>query len=136
MLRPILARQIHNLQSMLTLRRSGQTPPMPHNYPTPNQHRGNYGNPSGGNQQQQLHNPTDLGHVYQAAVAAGIPSSALEVALAAAARGGGGQQQPQQFFSRNENQQQAVMNLELLRRLTQQQPHQGDGNWYPPDDQY
>ncbi|KAL3810278.1 hypothetical protein ACHAXA_008646, partial [Cyclostephanos tholiformis] len=126
-------RQLHNLQTMLSVRRSCQTPPMPQNYPMPSQQRGNYCSTEGGGPQKQLLNSSDLGHVYQTAVAAGIPSSALEVALAAAARGGGGQQlQQQHFFSRNESQRQA-MSLELLRRLAMQHPHQGDGNWYGDD---
>jgi len=129
---PLLDRQLHNLQSMLALRHSDQTPPMLQHYPIHHQQQvGGYGNTGGGAPQQQLHNSSDLGHVYQAAVAAGIPASALDMALAAA-RGGGGQPQ-QQMFSRNENQHQ-TMSLELLRRLTQQQQHQqGDGNWYGDD---
>ena len=128
----LLDRQLHNLQSMLALRHSDHTPPMPQHYSIHHQQQGgSYGNTGGGAPQQQLHNSSDLGHVYQAAVAAGIPASALEMALAAA-RGGGGQPQ-QQMFSRNENQHQ-TMSLELLRRLAQQQQHQqGDGNRYGDD---
>ncbi len=130
---PFLDRQLHNLQSMLALRHSDQSPPMPQHYPIRHQQQGGgYGNTAGGGPQHQLHS-SDLGHVYQAAVAAGIPASALEMALAAA-RGGGGQPQ-QQMFSRNENQHQ-TMSLEFLRRLAQQQQQQhqqGDSNWYGDD---
>jgi hypothetical protein len=95
------------------------------------QQGGGYGNTGGGGPQQQLHNSSDLGHAYQADVAAGIPASALEVALAAS-RGGIGQPQ-QQLFSRNENQHQN-MSLELLCRLAHQQQHQqGACDWYGDD---
>lgn len=61
-------------------------------------------------------------------MAAGIPASALEAALASA--GGGGQQQ-QHNFTRNENQHQA-MSMELLHRLAQHN-QKDDGTWYSDD---
>lgn len=64
-------------------------------------------------------------------MAAGIPASALEAALASAGGGGGGQQQQQYNFARNENQHQA-MSMELLRRLAQHS-QKDDGTWYSDD---
>lgn len=66
-------------------------------------------------------------------MAAGIPASALEAALASAGGGGGGgqQQQQQHNFARNENQHQA-MSMELLRRLAQHS-QKDDGTWYSDD---
>jgi len=69
-------------------------------------------------------------------VAAGIPASAMEAALASAGGGGGGQQQQQQQqqqhnCARNENQHQA-MSMELLRRLAQHS-QKDDGTWYSDD---
>lgn len=126
-------RQLQNLQSMLALRHSDQTPPIPQNYPIhcQQQQGAGYGNTRGGGPQQPLHNSSDLGRVYQAAVAAGIPASALEAALASAGGGGVQHQQPQNF-ARNENQHKA-MSMELLHRLTQQQNQKGDGSWYGDD---
>jgi hypothetical protein len=115
---------------MLSLHHSDQTPPIPQNYPVHHQQQGGggFGNTRSGclQQQQLIQNSSDLGRVYQAAVAAGIPTSALEAALASA---GGGQQQHN--FARNENQHQA-MSLELLRRLAQQ-GQKDDGTWFLDD---
>lgn len=68
-----------------------------------------YGNTGGGGQQQH-HSHTDLDRVYKAALAAGVPLSTLESALAAVRGGGGGQRH-------DENHQQQAMSMELLRRL-------------------
>ena len=120
---------------MLTLHHSDQTPPITHNYPVYHQQQGggSFGNTRSGclQQQQLIQNSSDLGRVYQAAVAAGIPASALEAALASAGGGGGGQQQQQYNFARNENQHQA-MSMELLRRLAQHS-QKDDGTWYSDD---
>lgn len=108
---------------MLSLHHSDQTPPIPHNYPVHHQQQGGggFGNIRSDclQQQQLIQNSSDLGRVYQAAVAAGIPASALEAALASA--GGGGQNQHHQ-----------AMSMELLRRLAQHS-QKDDGPWYSDD---